>query len=221
MPKLYRRTATQGPKAMIRQLIGLSLLFWPGTALAEVTADLVAEQAAAESVVMIPPATLSCGKTARVKPNDPNVQAQGDAQIPLAEGETYLDRMDECCAEALSDCIDNLATNIGTVTQQAQCSGCTCPDCGAVSCQPTFEFPDSLWGGGNIESGDCTAFDDKTSVSCRQDCWVKRGYWGGWFAPKITIGCSKCKDGHNPVEPPAINPDAHPRLNGHEVLSAW
>ena len=219
MPTLYPRGSTERREAMIRLLICLSLLFWSGTALAEISAELVAERAAAESAVMIPPAHLACGQAKRVKPNDQDGSAQGNAEIPLRDGESYHARMAECCAKALSVCTEELAKNIQTVTQQAECSGCVCPTCGAKSCQPTFTFPKDLWSGGNIEHGYCTAYGDEHKVTCWRNCWVKSRYWEGAFglsSPSITIGCSKCETGHVPVKTPA-----DPLSKSSETLSAW
>ena len=202
---------------MLRHLMSVTVAIWAGSALAEAPEV----HLSAPLAVVVPPQVVECGKTRSVRPIDPDVQAQGEGTIQLLPGESHLDRIDECCAAALSACTDKLARNIQTVTSQAQCTGCTCPDCGALSCQPVFELPGDLWGGGNIGFGDCTASDEETEenryVSCWQRCWVRSGYWGAWpFGASITIGCSKCERGHRPLEPAAV-----PQPEAPKTLLVW
>ena len=122
---------------------------------------------------------------------------------PVVEGNSQGETDTSCCNSARINCVDELEAMIAAATINAECSGCTCPECGATSCTPYKKLPKTLFGGGNVEFGWCTSYrGGEERYKCRVECGAREGYWegeGGLFEqpPKVEVGCTDCAQGHS------------------------
>ncbi|MCB0334579.1 MAG: hypothetical protein KDD55_13835, partial [Bdellovibrionales bacterium] len=153
-------------------------------------AEASSELPPSEVELMTPSLPMKCGSEKSVVPVvAPHVQGEG-------EGEN----IESCCISAYSDCADNLEDAIEALTMSAECSGCTCPNCGAISCTPYKKLPlESLFGNGNISYSECTFYPD--NHSCRVSCEIVPGFWSGSLlkrGERVKIGCTPCAPGHLP-----------------------
>jgi len=136
------------------------------------------------------PVKLGCGKERLVKlPLDPTVEVRVSGSFQNAT---------ECCNQAMIACSNKLLEAIESFVPRTICPGCTCPTCGARSCESLPRIPEdhSIITDKFIYAGMdyCEfSFGGSPTSSCQMRCRLPSA-----ADVQLKVGCTGCADGHVP-----------------------
>jgi hypothetical protein len=136
------------------------------------------------------PVKLGCGKERSVKlPPDPTVEVRLSGSFRNAT---------ECCNQAMIACSNKLLEAIESFVPRTICRGCTCPTCGARSCEPLPRIPEDhsiiteKFEYASMAYCEFSAGDPPISF-CQMRCRLPSS-----ADVQLQVGCTGCADGHVP-----------------------